>query len=393
MMKKLLFALLIGLSSQISAQQIGAFQILVVNQNGSPLSNIPVTVTDYSSGSGMSITSLTNTNGIASDSLSIGNTGTLVAMAGTLLCTDSTSMSYTPNNGPWVWLIDTLVICGTSGANCNFAFGASVSQINNQTFSFWHQANSVSTFWDFGDGTSSTQFNPSHFYNVPGTYIYCVTVDSCPQVCDTVVVSASPQNCNASFIIDTVNSQPGNVVIWNTSTPNNAPGNQYLWDFGDGNTSQQAYPYHSYINPGAYELCLTLTTQSTPTSPSCTSTYCDSLGVDSLGNLILKSNGAGFSLNVLDPSTISVEEEILTDFTLYPNPSNGEVTVSFETENNAKIKFDIVDLNGRVITIDEGDAIVGINNIRLDLSFLENGMYMLMINIDGKVYHEKIVKL
>ena len=80
-MKKLLVALLFGLCTQISAQQVGAFQIHVIDLNGMPLANVPVTVTDYSSGSGMSITSLTNANGVASDSLSIGNTGTLVAMA------------------------------------------------------------------------------------------------------------------------------------------------------------------------------------------------------------------------------------------------------------------------------------------------------------------------
>jgi len=88
-MKKLLFALLIGLSTQISAQQVGAFQIYVVNQNGAPLSNVPVTVTDFSGGSSTTITSLTNTNGLASDSLALGSTGTLTAMAGTAICIDT----------------------------------------------------------------------------------------------------------------------------------------------------------------------------------------------------------------------------------------------------------------------------------------------------------------
>lgn len=48
--------------------------------------------------------------------------------------------------------------------------------------------------WDFGDGQGSTQQNPSHTYNQPGTYQVCLNADipNCGRysVCDTVVLTA-----------------------------------------------------------------------------------------------------------------------------------------------------------------------------------------------------------
>ena len=35
----------------------------------------------------------------------------------------------------------------------------------------------------------------------------------------------------------------------------------YLWNFGDGNTSTEANPVHSYTAQGSYQITLTLTTE------------------------------------------------------------------------------------------------------------------------------------
>jgi PKD repeat protein len=496
-MKKLLLALLIGLSTQISAQQVGAFQMYVVNQSGTPLSNVPVTVTDYSGGTSTTITSLTNASGLASDSLTIGTTGILTAMAGTAICIDTASMSYTPNNGPWVWFIDTLVLCGTStaqnnfqisalvltnnyqnfvpnypvtvidsasgpaggvashnfmtdatgnftdsittvgssgtlwflapdscgfttiaigyapnspstlataglvlcnnivntGSNCNFAFGASVSQISNFTFGFWHQANSVNTTWDFGDGTTSTLANPTHTYNAPGTYVYCVTVDSCPTVCDSIVIASFPTNCSASFIIDSVNSQPGNVVVWNTSTPAYSPNTttQYLWDFGDGSTSTQAFPSHTYNGAGTYIICLGVTVPAMPTMPACSSIYCDTLKVDSLGNIIQKSTGASFTLNVLDPNTISIDENDFTTSRIFPNPASDYIQIEIDANSTGDVNIELLSINGAVVNSISSDVNSGLNTLEMNVSEITGGIYFIKISKDGTNHFEKVI--
>lgn len=38
----------------------------------------------------------------------------------------------------------------------------------------------------------------------------------------------------------------------------------WLWDFGDGTTSRDTNPVHSYVEPGCYEVCLTLTSPCRP---------------------------------------------------------------------------------------------------------------------------------
>ncbi|MFT6783624.1 MAG: plastocyanin/PKD repeat protein, partial [Saprospiraceae bacterium] len=49
----------------------------------------------------------------------------------------------------------------------------------------------------------------------------------------------------------------GNIVTWN-------------WDFGDGNSSIESNPAHTYADPSVYEVCLTVTD-----IEECLSTYCD----------------------------------------------------------------------------------------------------------------------
>ncbi|WP_367390592.1 PKD domain-containing protein [Lewinella sp. LCG006] len=68
--------------------------------------------------------------------------------------------------------------------------------------------------WDFGDGMSSTQQNPTHNYITPGTYTVCLTVtNDCGdnQVCESVTVDVSTTGL-VTFNIGTVTGQPGDIV-------------------------------------------------------------------------------------------------------------------------------------------------------------------------------------
>ena len=52
----------------------------------------------------------------------------------------------------------------------------------------------------------------------------------------------------------------------------------YAWDFGDGSTSSNAFPQHTYANYGTYNVCLTVS------SANCTTIYCDSVLIDTINN-------------------------------------------------------------------------------------------------------------
>ena len=146
----------------------------------------------------------------------------------------------------------------------------------------------------------------------------------------------------AEFIVDTVNSVNGDVVLWNTSTlssPNAAY--QFTWDFGDGNFSNQDFPTHFYNQAGVYNVCLTLTEAN-----GCTSTYCDSLGMDQNGNLIYKGQSTGFKLVVIDPASIGQAENLESRVAIYPNPAEEILYINGMDQRGELI---IQDLQGRVI--------------------------------------------
>lgn len=113
------------------------------------------------------------------------------------------------------------------------------------------------SFWDFGDGTTSTDSNPVKVYATTGTFTvklvqgYGLCSDSASQ---TIEVFARP---SAGFTVDKKTScqVPFTVNFQNSST--NAV--SYLWDFGDSTTSTDANPSHTYARLGEYDVRLTVT--------------------------------------------------------------------------------------------------------------------------------------
>ena len=73
-----------------------------------------------------------------------------------------------------------------------------------------------------------------------------------PSGCDTIVdatVNVIKVNADFTFTSDPINS------LKFTFTANGNATNQYSWDFGDGNTSSQQNPIHTFL-PGTYQVTL-----------------------------------------------------------------------------------------------------------------------------------------
>ncbi len=108
--------------------------------------------------------------------------------------------------------------------------------------------------WDFGDGTTSSQYSPSHVYANPGTYTVSLFAnDGCSY--DTTAVTITVNEPPVVGFSVTPDSTCVNVPFDFTNLSQGAVSS--VWDFGDGTTSNLTNPSHAYIASGDYTVTLT----------------------------------------------------------------------------------------------------------------------------------------
>lgn len=78
---------------------------------------------------------------------------------------------------------------------------------------------------------------------------------------------------------------------------------------------------------------------------------------------------------------------------VYPNPSNGNVTVQVNIGQPENVEFTLYNLLGEPVYSDMENEPTGTINKHISLSSLPNGEYILQVIADGNVYHTKITKL
>lgn len=297
---------------------------------------------------------------------------------------------------------DTVVIGTTPTCAADFGFvgAAGTKWFKNLSQSFYDTDSTyVHYFWDFGDGTSSTGANPSHNFSL-GTYSaqLIVVVENAyggvlcsDSIVKQIRITPNPQPafCDASFSIDTVRSQNAVLYIRNNARPTLQDtfyqSVDYKWDFGDGTTSNLSYPSHHYPKSGLYNLCLKVEAVNN-WGDSCTSTFCDSIGMDSLGNFIRKVGASGFTVNIFDPNRVDVKEHALMDARVYPNPATDAIYIESLHEES---RYALYDLSGRMLNSGRLDNDVK-KPQRISLNGLPKGLYILNITSGNK---RKSIKL
>ncbi len=116
-----------------------------------------------------------------------------------------------------------------------------------------------SLLWNFGDGNSSNQANPSHTFGSPGLYTVTLTVNG-PGGSSNVtrqINVTSPTAPVAGFTQDrTAGVAPLTVQFTDQSSGSVTT---YLWNFSDGSTTTERNPVHTFTTPGTYNVFLTVT--------------------------------------------------------------------------------------------------------------------------------------
>lgn len=123
--------------------------------------------------------------------------------------------------------------------------------------------NPSSWLWNFGDGKSSTEQNPSHTYQEEGSFTVELTVSN---------VDGSDKETKSNYIQVTGNppvaaftatptSGYALLTVGFTDLSTNNP-TSWQWDFGDGDISTEQHPVHVYATAGKYSVQLTVTNSS-----------------------------------------------------------------------------------------------------------------------------------
>ncbi|HEY9658723.1 MAG TPA: PKD domain-containing protein, partial [Allocoleopsis sp.] len=132
---------------------------------------------------------------------------------------------------------------------------------------FYNQTNNYNSYnttyqWNFGDGSTSTDYYPSHIYTKPGNYtVTLITLNPDTGCGDTVshTITIVYFNANFSFTPSFISSSECSTVMVqfvNTSHDYGSVG----WDFGDGFTCGNVNtPSHVYDKPGKYLVQLFVT--------------------------------------------------------------------------------------------------------------------------------------
>jgi PGF-pre-PGF domain-containing protein len=111
--------------------------------------------------------------------------------------------------------------------------------------------------WNFGDGTTSDARNPVHTYTSPGTYsvrLEAFLEEGSVAVRKSDLITVLQKPPVAGFTVRRASGTAPFLVKF-TDTSTGAP-TSWFWDFGDGATSTDRHPGHTYTTPGIYTVRL-----------------------------------------------------------------------------------------------------------------------------------------
>ncbi len=242
---------------------------------------------------------------------------------------DTTSLTIEVDaaNGAPVAIADATPLTGTAPLEVNFTGSNSTDDVGVVTYA-----------WDFGNGDVSTDADPTYTYTQAGTYTASLTVTDAGGLEDTTSLTIEVDAANgAPLAFVTATPTTGTAPLLVNFTGNMSIDDvgivSYAWDFGDGDTSTEIDPTHTYTAAGMYVATLTVT------------------------------DGAG--LEDSDSVTITVTNPVqdgVTSFTLVDANSNADVlTLNNNMEiDNASVQGMLLNIRANTIPTSVGSVSLAI---------------------------------
>lgn len=206
------------------------------------------------------------------------------------------------------------------------------------------------TAWNWTSGScggANVGNGTSMVLSAPGTYFVrgqggCVTGGAC----QTITITQTPVNTNTSVSGVTITAtQSGAQYQWLNCATGNSP--------ISGATAQSFTPSSN----GSYAVAVTL-------------------------------SGCSATSSCVNIANLGIDDLNFEDVSVYPNPSNGKVTVSFNKEVNLRSCV-VRDVTGRVIREEKPQTT---NGVTFDISAEAQGIYFLDIEVGGATQSYKLIK-
>jgi len=130
---------------------------------------------------------------------------------------------------------------------------------------FVNLATTLTWYWEFGDGSTSTETDPQHIYTTHGVFNVSLTITDNMGCTATIMHPVSVVPGPLAMFGFTAPACSGSDVLFNDlSVANGSVITSWLWDFGDGNTQLVTAPgnpnvTHTYANSGVFTVTLTVT--------------------------------------------------------------------------------------------------------------------------------------
>ncbi len=270
----LLYISALLINPSLHSQQLIEVSGRVINiENSIPVSNHQVNI--YADEEHFLTSLYTNENGIFSDSLNVQGIQISSLKFETLNCKDTYQDTVVHSLNQPVY-VEFYICVDSSQEACQANFEAFPDSTNQLKYEFFNYSSGdfENVLWEFGDGTTSTENNPEHTYDSAGTYQVCLSISSeedChDQSCHTITIMNT--GCQAYF--EAVLSPADSMTFSFTDMSTGAYENTF-WTFGDGNSSDEENPVHTYAYPGHYNVCLNI--YSNDSLGNCSDTYCDTV--------------------------------------------------------------------------------------------------------------------
>lgn len=226
-----------------------------------------------------------------------------------------------------------------------------------------NSTDAVSYAWSVpgANPATSSQVNPYFSFSTSGNYTVTLNVTG-PGGSDSEVQTLNIEVDLAPVSQFTVNTNTVDIASPNitfTNTSQNANG--YFWDFGDGGTSTDENPWHTYQQTGTFEvMCIAI-------------------------NGVCENDTSWTTIHVIDASDLSQFNKSTVQ--IFPNPINNEFNIDLgNLFPDGQIQ--ILDSRGRVILEKKITSSV----IQINSSAFSKGLYIIKIVTANQVEYLEIIK-